>query len=101
MEKDLIFAELYGIYKDLLTPHQQKIVNSYYILDLSLGEIAEENGISRQSVNDALSKARVTLKTFEEKLGVYSKTESLIKLAGELKSTNPKLYKKIMDVLSK
>ena len=48
------------------------VADAYFGLDLSLGEIAEINGISRQSVADALSATKRKLIDYEEKLGLLS-----------------------------
>jgi len=69
MDKDLSLIALFGLYGSLLTEHQRDLFNLYYECDLSLGEIAEIHGISRQSVNDALKKARDVLTDTESKLG--------------------------------
>jgi predicted DNA-binding protein YlxM (UPF0122 family) len=45
---------LLAYYAPLLTPTQQKIAIAYYQCDLSLAEIAEQNGISRAAVSEAL-----------------------------------------------
>ena len=73
MDKDLEFVTLFSIYGNLLTERQKDLFNLYYECDLSLGEIAEINGISRQSVNDALKKAREFLLETEKKLGFAQK----------------------------
>ena len=91
MEKDLRLIGLFGIYGNLLTEHQREIFGLYYECDLSLGEIAEIKGISRQSVNDGLRKARDLLLSTEEKLGLmkkFSAIESIVSRAekGEIES---------------
>ena len=48
-------------------------MQAYFDYDLSLGEIAEQNGVSRQSVSDCLQKCRKQLEDYEEKLG-FAKT---------------------------
>ena len=77
MDKDLYLIELFGLYGNLLTEHQKDLFNLYYECDLSLGEIAEIHGISRQSVNDALKKARDVLISTENKLGFNSKINKI------------------------
>ena len=49
--KDMETVRLFDAYGALLTERQRKIAELYYNYDLSLGEIAEENGVSRQSVS--------------------------------------------------
>ena len=66
--EDLEFLKLWDIYSPLLTKTQQEITNLYFNCDLSLAEIAEEKGCSRQSVSDCLNKCRKQLQDLEEKL---------------------------------
>jgi predicted DNA-binding protein YlxM (UPF0122 family) len=58
-------------YGGLLTDRQREVVSSYYDYDLSLGEIAENIGITRQAVLDCLHKACLILDEYESKLGNY------------------------------
>lgn len=89
--KDLKIAELLKIYGGLLTKNQKEISFLYYDCDLSLGEIAENKDISRQSVNDTLTKARNQLNHFENKLKMYDKS---VKIKNALSNTE---YKQIID----
>ena len=75
--KDFYKAELFDIYKNLLTKTQQSYLYDYYVLDLSLGEIAENNGISRQSVNDAIKKATKQLERYETALRIKEKSDKI------------------------
>ena len=52
MEKIVERNMLYDFYGELLTPHQQEIYESIIFQDLSLSEVAEIHGISRQGVHD-------------------------------------------------
>ena len=69
MKDDLHFLRLWDLYSPLLTATQQEITDLYFNYDLSLGEIAEQKGVSRQSVSDCLQKCRKQLEKYEEKLG--------------------------------
>ncbi len=60
--------QLIPFYQQLLTEKQQQILNYYYAEDLSLGEIGEILGISRNAVYDALRKSVALLEEYEEKL---------------------------------
>lgn len=60
---------LYDYYGALLTQRQQECFELRYNQDLSLGEIGQELGISRQGVFDNLSRAEALLKNMEEKTG--------------------------------
>lgn len=59
---------LIDFYGGLLTPNQREIMRLYYENDLSLGEIAEELGISRQAVHYTLKRGLSRLRKIEEKL---------------------------------
>jgi len=61
---------LLDFYGQLLTPRQYEIMDLHYNSDLSLGEIAEELGISRQGVHDSIRKAKQTLTSYENRLGL-------------------------------
>ena len=66
--KDLKYLQLWDAYNPLLTEHQREICELYYLCDLSLTEIAEQAGISKQSVSDTLAKSRALLDEYESKL---------------------------------
>ncbi len=66
--KDLRYLQLWDAYGPLLTDSQREICEKYYMYDLSLSEIAEEKGISKQAVSDALKTSRELLDFYEEKL---------------------------------
>ena len=69
MKDDLHFLRLWDLYSPLLTEKQREITELYFSYDLSLGEIAEQKGVSRQSVSDCLNKSRKQLEEYDEKLG--------------------------------
>ena len=73
--KDLKFSMtlLFDYYGDLLTDKQKTYFDLYYNQDFSLAEIAEEEGVSRQAVSDALSRTEAILRNFEEKTGFVKK----------------------------
>ena len=64
---------LFECYGQLLTKSQREIFDGYYGCDLSLGEIAENRGISRSAVDDSLTKSCAKLEDFEAKLHYYEK----------------------------
>lgn len=59
---------LYDFYGELLTDHQKKLYEDAVFGDLSLGEIAQEYGISRQGVHDLIKRCNRSLQEYEEKL---------------------------------
>ena len=77
MPKDLTLSQLLDVYGSLLPPKQRLLCELYYDEDLSLAEIAENEGITRQGVRDALKKAEQQLRHFEDNLGLIKKTEAL------------------------
>jgi predicted DNA-binding protein YlxM (UPF0122 family) len=69
--------DLFEIYGDLLAEKQKNYIKSYYLYDLSLSEIAEENGISRASVLDTLNQANKKLEEYENTLHLLVKREKI------------------------
>lgn len=59
---------LYDFYGELLTEHQKRVYEDVVLNDMSLGEIAEELGISRQGVHDLVKRCDKILAGYEEKL---------------------------------
>ena len=68
MEKIVEQGLLYDFYGELLTPHQRRIYEDAVFNDLSLSEIAQEAGISRQGVHDLIKRCDRTLEEYESKL---------------------------------
>ncbi|MBS4993845.1 MAG: DNA-binding protein [Roseburia sp.] len=73
MEKLELRGMLYDFYGELLTPHQKKIYEDAIVNDLSLSEIANEQGISRQGVHDIIKRCDKALAEYEEKLHLVEK----------------------------
>ena len=73
MEKIVEQGLLYDFYGELLTEHQRQIYEDVVFNDMSLSEIAEENGISRQGVHDLIKRCDKTLSAYEDKLHLISK----------------------------
>ena len=62
-------------YGEILSERKRTVLDLYYNDDLSLAEIAQEIGISRQGVRELLKKAEEELRFFEEKLGLAARFE--------------------------
>ena len=77
MKDDLQFLRLWDMYSPLLTATQKEITDLYFNFDLSLGEIAEQKGVSRQSVSDCLQKSRKQLEKYEAKLNFLKTLDDL------------------------
>ena len=73
MEEKIEQAYLYDFYGELLNEHQRRIYEDFVFNDLSLGEIADEEGISRQGVHDMVKRCTKTLEGYEEKLHLVQK----------------------------
>ncbi len=71
--KDLNIGLLLDFYGEVLTERRRDALDFYYNDDMSLSEIAEEMGISRQGVRDLIKKAEEELAFLEEKLGLQKK----------------------------
>lgn len=97
--KNLEISLLLDFYGDILTEKQRDVVALYYNEDLSLAEIAENEGITRQGVRDAIKRAEFQMLELEEKLGLAKKfrtiNEGLEKIrnaAREIEIYNDKYY---------
>ena len=77
MPKDLGVSQLLQLYGGLLPEKQKLLCELYFDEDLSLAEISENEGITRQGVRDAIKRAEAQLKTFEQELGLIKKISAL------------------------
>ena len=73
MDKNVQIGVLLDIYGELLTEKQQDILDLYYNNNLSLAEVAEEIGITRQAVRDSIVKGEKKLFRFRRKARNYEK----------------------------
>ena len=73
IEKLELRGMLYDFYGELLTSHQKKVYEDAIVNDLSLSEIADEQGISRQGVHDIIKRCDKALAEYEEKLHLVEK----------------------------
>lgn len=76
---DRIFERglLYDFYGELLTPHQQKIYSGVVMEDMSLGELSEEEGISRQGIHDLIKRCDKILEDYENKLHLIERFRNI------------------------
>lgn len=84
LEKTTRVNFLYDFYQTLLTDKQRVYMQLYYLDDLSLGEIAEEYGVSRQAVYDNVRRTEAMLEDYENKLNLFSKFRKRMELVEEL-----------------
>lgn len=109
MERKVQIGILCETYGSLLTTRQQSILNDYANSDLSLTEIAENNNITRQAVNDIVKKGANKLFEYEEKLGIMKKTlnqekkikDILLELNKITKDSSDEKVEKIIDGVRK
>ena len=94
MEERVLISLLLDFYGPLLTDKQRMSLQLHHEDDMSLGEIAEELGVSRQAVHDNLQRARHILNDYESKLHLVAQYEAREQVINELKDTLP------ADVLS-
>ena len=77
MEEKLTQAYLFDFYGEMLNEHQRRIYEDFVFNDLSLGEIAGEEGISRQGVADMVKRCDKKLRDYEDKLHLVDKFISI------------------------
>jgi len=68
---------LFDFYGEILTERQKEFYDLYYNEDLSLGEIAENYGITRQGVRDVIMRAEATLTELEDKTGLIKRFHAM------------------------
>ena len=96
IEKLELRGMLYDFYGELLTPHQQEIYESIIFQDLSLSEVAEIHGISRQGVHDLVRRCDKLLEGYENKLHLVERFVTLKSSVSELRELT-KAYEKSRD----
>ena len=90
---------LFDFYGELLTERQKEFFDLYYNEDLSLSEIAENAGISRQGVRDVIVRAEAAMQEVEDKTGIIKRfltrnthIDAISKAAEELSTLNYRYY---------
>ncbi len=96
MPKDFEVSRLLDVYGGLLPEKQRLLTELYYNDDLSLSEISENEGITRQGARDSIKRAEQQLRTFEEVLGLSGKISAL-RTAAENGNTE-ELYKIVNEL---
>lgn len=77
MSKNLEISYLLDFYGDMLTEKQRDVMEQYYNDDFSLAEIAENYGITRQGVRDAIKRSEGILLELEEKVGFAARYRTI------------------------
>ena len=90
---------LFDFYGEILTQRQKEFFDLYYNEDLSLGEIAENCGISRQGVRDVIVRAEAAMQEIEDKTGLIRrfmqmqpKIAAIEEAAQQIKTINYRQY---------
>lgn len=96
MEEFIYYNELYDLYGKLLTDKQQEYFENYYFNNLSLSEMAENYGISRNAIHKQLKIAIDKLNDYENKLGLNKKLKALDLIIKEIK--DEKISKSIEEI---
>ena len=89
--KNLDYAFLLFIYGNILTDKQRSVIELYYWEDLSLGEISECEGITRQAVRDSVKRSEQIFEDFESKLGFAEKIAKCRENCGSIRGYAEKL----------
>ncbi len=101
MLKNVEIGLLNDYYGGLLTEYQTRILSSYYDEDLSLKEIADEEGVSRQAVQDVIKRSSEKLVEYEDKLGLVEKINRLVdKIEQILVSVDTETANKLNEILN-
>ena len=101
-------ALLFDFYGDVLTDRQKEFYDLYYNEDLSLAEIAENYGITRQGVRDVIVRAEGILTELEDKTGLIrrfhamrSQLEQMVTAADEILQLNNRYEDAQIDALAR
>ena len=113
MSKNLEMSYLLDFYGNVLTEKQRDMMQQYYNMDLSLSEIADNFGITRQGVRDSIKRGESVLLELEEQVGFADKYRSLMDGIDKIKTlaqniafynsasytTNDDIHKSATDIM--
>lgn len=97
MESIVKQSLLYDFYGELLTEHQRRVYEDVVFNDMSLAEIAQEQGISRQGVHDLIKRCDRILSGYEEKLHLISKFQKTLEMVEEIQKLTQR-FQETMDM---
>lgn len=100
MERIVEHGLLYDFYGELLTAHQKQIYEDAVYHDMSLAEIADIQGISRQGVHDLLRRCDKILEQYEERLGLVKRFGSIKEKVNRIDALAKAMSQRYSDVLS-
>ena len=97
MENNVYLSTLYDYYGELLTEKQKNYFESYYFDNLSLQEIADDEGVSRNAVHNTLTAIVDKLNFYEDKLNLYKNREKINEIIKDIK--DEKLKDRINELI--
>ncbi len=100
LDENLKIVRLIDVYGSTLTDKQFSIIGSYYFDNLTLSEIGENLGISRQAVSDSINQSLKSMSTLEEKLCIISEYDKMSSEISEF-SRGLKDGNKLMQIIEK
>ena len=98
LAKNLDVVLLADYYGEMLTENQRKFIEYYYNDDLSLSEIAQNEGITRQGVRDAVKRAESQLYDMEKKLGFAERSRKVNEVLEAVKESTESINTYNMNV---
>lgn len=96
MEETLYTTNLYDYYGELLTEKQREYFEDYYFANLSLSEIADNNGISRNAIHKQIKDAVAKLNYYEEKLKLLEKKKQIEKIIDNIDTKTKEKIKELI-----
>ncbi|MBE6781646.1 MAG: DNA-binding protein [Ruminococcaceae bacterium] len=100
MAANFYVSELLDRYGEILSEKQYRILDGYYNNDLSLSEIAENEGITRQGVSDFVKRTEAQLFEYEQKLHLCENISALKAAAENLKENKGNLQT-LLDIIDR
>ena len=100
MDRIIELGQLLDYYGACITARQLSFARQVAYEDCSLAEIAEREGVSRQAVRDAISRAKKELYGMEQKLGLIMRTNKMRKLLAEARALHGEALNNKLDELA-
>ena len=97
MEDVFYYNELYDLYNSLLTDKQKEYYEGYYFNDLSLSEMAEDYGVSRNAIFNQVHSVILKLEEYEEKLMLLKKKNIILSVLSKM--DNNTLKKELEEII--
>lgn len=99
MGKNLYISALLDVYGNFLSDKQRQLTEYYYNDDLSLAEISENEGITRQGVRDQIKRAELQLTALEEKCKYCERFLKLKELSQKARNNQLENFNQILDII--